>query len=731
MRDTRNISISASRIGLLFFAIIASSCTDPGSNLEERLASLSAREARVLLCLAAHPDDEDGFTLAYYRHGRGMRTYTVYLTRGEGGQNAIGPELYEALGALRSRETERAAAILGTVPYFLNFPDFGYAKTAQETFARWGGRERVVERLVEAIRRFRPDVIITHHDTLTTGPRRQHGHHQAAALALWEAIPLAADSSYNSELGRPWQVKRLFVRVSDPAEGFDVAVPVGDRDPVTGRSFADIAREALRQHASQDMPRLADSLRLERTYYRLLWSVDGSRPGREDLFSGLKRDFTEEERKEAENALALARMGTRLWVQPEDSLLTPGRSVRLRFFVQRLSMPNPVLRLYCGERELGRWAFPATGQLELSVILPSDAPLTYPLERYQYAYPDPVYRPLHYEIRPAVATDQPPYWVRGRIPVAIAPPLILRAHAWQWLTEPNPQLRLALEVPDPLPALARLIIKPVGRDDTLQVSVGGLEPGRIHPLEVSLRRWAPWPEGEYAFRIWVEGQTDTLLLRARRYNIALPQTVRVGWIPGLEQGTERALRAIRARFDVLDSTMLARGELSRYTSLLIGVRAYYHRPELSRYNERILDYVRQGGHVVVLYQRPPEWNGKPWPPYPLTLSTRRVSEEDAPVEVLRPGHPLLRSPYPLGPETWQDWVQERGLYFPYPYSSLYLELLQMADTGEEPLRSGLLIAAYEKGSYLYTSLAWYRQWERYHPGALRALVNMLAYPLYR
>src|SRR5437899_1061466 len=88
---------------------------------------------RVLLSVSAHPDDEDGAVLAYYARIKGVKTYTLFLTRGEGGQNEIGPQLYGELGAIRTKETLNAARILGSESYFLGFPDFGFSRTADET----------------------------------------------------------------------------------------------------------------------------------------------------------------------------------------------------------------------------------------------------------------------------------------------------------------------------------------------------------------------------------------------------------------------------------------------------------------------------------------------------------------------------------------------------------------------------------------------------------------------
>jgi len=143
--------------------------------------------------LAAHPDDEDALTMAHYRHAHDAVVHSVIYTRGEGGQNEIGPELYAALGAIRTAETEAAARHLGTQVRFLNFDDFGYSKHASETFERWGGEDEVTGRLVYLIRKLKPDVLFTNHDTLTVGPRTQHGHHQAVGISAYRAMQLAAD----------------------------------------------------------------------------------------------------------------------------------------------------------------------------------------------------------------------------------------------------------------------------------------------------------------------------------------------------------------------------------------------------------------------------------------------------------------------------------------------------------------------------------------------------------
>ena len=160
--------------------------------------------------------------MAYYRGHQDAVVHSVVATRGEGGQNEAGPELYERLGAIRTAETEAAARVLGTHVVYLDRYDFGFSKHAAETFAEWSapragfweprdglaldadaGRDALVADVVRLVRRYKPDVLFTNHDTTTAWPDAQHGHHQALGIAAYRAFSLAADASYHPEqLGR-------------------------------------------------------------------------------------------------------------------------------------------------------------------------------------------------------------------------------------------------------------------------------------------------------------------------------------------------------------------------------------------------------------------------------------------------------------------------------------------------------------------------------------------------
>src|SRR5437879_7741228 len=165
-----------------------------------------------VLMIAAHPDDENTALLAYFARGRKARTGYLSITRGEGGQNLIGPEQGDLLGVIRTQELLAARHIDGAEQFFTRAIDFGYSKTADETLAKWG-REKVLSDVVWVIRNFRPDVVILR---FSGTPRDGHGQDQASALPGTEAFSAAADKGRFPEQLRyvqPWQAKRLLFNV--------------------------------------------------------------------------------------------------------------------------------------------------------------------------------------------------------------------------------------------------------------------------------------------------------------------------------------------------------------------------------------------------------------------------------------------------------------------------------------------------------------------------------------
>ncbi len=211
-------------------------------------------------------------------------------------------------------------------------------------------------------------------------------------------------------------------------------------------------------------------------------------------------------------------------------------------------------------------------------------------------------------------------------------------------------------------------------------------------------------------------------------DIVLPELRAVGYVRGASDRVPEALQAIGLPIRIIDAPELATADLRGYDVVVIGSRAYETDSALTRHNDRLLAYVREGGRLVVQYQQFQFARGN-YAPYPIEMGrpTARATDETAPVTILDPDHPVFRVPNDLEPADWDGWPQERGLYFAGSWDDRYFPLLEMADPGMPPLRGALLLARYGEGSYVYTGLSFFRALPAGTPGAFRLFLNLLAW----
>jgi LmbE family N-acetylglucosaminyl deacetylase len=301
------------------------------------------------------------------------------------------------------------------------------------------------------------------------------------------------------------------------------------------------------------------------------------------------------------------------------------------------------------------------------------------------------------------------------------------------------------------------------REDEAQSFVFDVRPpAAVRAGAVILRAEAETPGGRYDVGVF---PVDYPHIRPRAFTrpaeavlhvapLALPRLARVGYVRGAADRVPEALQRVGVPVTLLDGGALERDDLSRYDAIVIGSRAYETEPALQRYNARLLDYVRRGGLLLVQYQQYAFFSGG-YAAFPMTVagqalrlepvprtgtgatatparpasaptSHERVTDENAPVRVLRPSDGVFRTPNRIGPDDWKGWVQERGLYFAHSWDQAYRPLLETHDPGEGPLEGGLLVARAGKGTYVYTGLSFFRQLPAGVPGAYRLFANLLA-----
>ena len=209
-------------------------------------------------------------------------------------------------------------------------------------------------------------------------------------------------------------------------------------------------------------------------------------------------------------------------------------------------------------------------------------------------------------------------------------------------------------------------------------------------------------------------------------DIKVPPGLTVAYIAGVGDNVEPMLEQLGLHVTVLDPASLPTADLSRYTTVVVGPRAYEASADLVTNNGRLLDFARNGGTLVVQYGQY-EMTGSAIMPYPITLDrpAARVTDENAPVRVLDPASPLLSAPNRVTDSDFAGWVQERSLYMPHTFDPHYHAVLAMNDPDEASNDGAILVASLGKGTYVYTTLSFFRQLPAGLPGAARLFVNLL------
>jgi LmbE family N-acetylglucosaminyl deacetylase len=210
-------------------------------------------------------------------------------------------------------------------------------------------------------------------------------------------------------------------------------------------------------------------------------------------------------------------------------------------------------------------------------------------------------------------------------------------------------------------------------------------------------------------------------------DVQIPKTLNVAYVPGVGDNVAPMLQQLGIPLTIIEPEKLAGADLSRYTTVVVGPRAYETSPALVAANPKLFDFARRGGTLVVQYGQF-EMANPGMMPYPITIVRPgdRVTEEDAPVRVTDPTSTILTTPNRIGSADWEGWVQERSLYMPRTHDERYRTMLSMNDTGEPPNDGAVLVAPLGRGAYVYTTLSLFRQLPAGVPGGARLFVNLLS-----
>ncbi|HYA62893.1 MAG TPA: PIG-L family deacetylase [Candidatus Sulfotelmatobacter sp.] len=808
-----------------------------GPGLAETIEAIdSARVTTRILYITAHPDDESAAVLTYLARGLHADVALLSLTRGEGGQNALGPEQAPQLGLIRTQELLAATRGYGVKLYFTRARDFGFSKTPEETEKIWG--DQVVQDMVRIIRSFRPNIVINHWGGVHSG----HGHHQASGLLTPKAVQLAADPSYQLDFPAsskfipadeaPWKLSlTLDLDRSDSPKGY--VLPLDEVSPLWGKTWREIGLDAFVNHHTQGIAGFLNSPFLRRPIAlvpengatfdpsqlaepvtTLFPSCKAFADAQSQLglarqatlqgdFASAARDLADaandfndwtgkcgyavamipsqlqfladvgRTHKRIENALAMA-AGIHLKAEADTGQLVVGDSFHITaraacrkeaqcsFGALTLDLPKSMEQsTQEGSPEKGyQFTIAFTGKAPPPK--PGESPIPVPADGM---------RPLLPEQPPLITADQevtvagykwtveePVTHIEAtstsvvRVPLRIVPAytlavdpkqvievlraehtpfnVFLRVHSYS--AKPT-TVSVGLDVPDGLAASPPVQVDFSGIGDQY-AEFAVTPPKKLDPGNFAITAYAKRGDEKFSTSLDPLPSMPTILWSepaqclVHAFDITVPPNLRVGYISAEGEPIPDALRRLGIDVELLDTAALAFGDLSKFDAIVVGVRAYELRPELAEANKRLLSYVSNGGTLIVQYNRDYIWDKVQPAPYPAKIGTPnpRITDENSPVNFLQPDDPLLNHPNKITAADFQNWVQERGLYFWRDFDPRYTPLLAMNDPGEKDLNGSLVYARYGKGTYIYTGLAFFRELPEGVPGAYRLFVNLLS-----
>lgn len=763
-----------------------------------------------VLHITAHPDDEDAALLTYLSRGRGFRTALLSLNRGEGGANLAGPELYDALGVLRTEEFLAATRYYGVELFFTRTVDFGFSRRMDETLEHWS-KETVLRDVVRFVRRYRPDIIVARfHGKARDG----HGNHQTAGLMAQEAWRAAADPKQFPDAGPAWEVKKLYLsaRASEP---WTLKIDTGQYDALLGATYREIGSWGYRQHRTQGMAAVPAPRGQSWSYLQLIENRAGERGSEEDIAAGLTATsgFEVKEFDPLQPWTIASQLVGISRTKPQQATDAMNRALGLEFEAavdpsgpvspfqvaetlaaavpgQRFSVtarvhqhsPASIEPVSLRMTAPSGWSVRETRrdrmEAQFEVIVPENATGTRPYWSRESEYRDHLYRidRAEFEFLPFAPPElqaEFTYRVEGA-------EFVLRESVRTQSIDRlrGPQQRQLTVVPAvSLTVSPRFGILMPGRQDTIievelrsNAAVQGsvqleLPPGWIaDPSRAPFEFQQAGEIRQQSFKVSRPAKTDAggavqvraiaeaggrkysegyivagypglephhvyrpAIARLQNVDVRVAPGARVGYIAGAGDEIPAALAQLGVPVTALTPEDLASRDFSQFTAIVVGVRASAVRPDWKAHRERLLEYVQNGGHLIVQYQTA-EFDEAPYGPFPYKLTSRadEVSEEAATVTMLAPGHSLFESPNRITSSDWDGWVEERGSKFMTEWDGRYTAIVESHDRDQPPLRGGLLQAQFGKGLWTYAALAFYRQLPAGVPGAYRLFANLIS-----
>ena len=785
-----------------------------------------------VLYIAAHPDDENTRLISYLSNETKARTAYLSLTRGDGGQNLIGPQLRELLGVIRTQELIEARKIDGGEQLFTRANDFGFSKNPEETLQIWD-KEKVLSDIIWAIRVFQPDIIINRFDHRTSGTT--HGHHTASAQLSFESFDQTNNPNLFPEqlkFVKPWQVKRQFFNPSWYFYGSKEKFATADKSkfiPIQtgvfyqsiGKSNQEIAALSRSCHQSQGFGTTGS--RGEDIEYLEL--INGDSPSDKlSIFEGIDTSWNRVKDGKLIGDLITKISAEFNFINPEASIPD---LVKAYSMIQSLEETNwkkvkseeiknciaACTGLFLEAVSQNQEATPSSlVNLKLEIINRSSIPMqlksntVFPNKNTQIQNLDLENNILHhinidFQLPTTIECTEP-YWLKEKasigiytvtnqenigIPDVIRPAKVVfniaingveipfeRIVVYKYNDDVKGETYSYLDIiPDATTAIInKVTLFKSNASESIAVKIKAGKDNIKGDLKLELpEKWLVSPksipfslakkdaEQIVYFNVTPPNQIEEVIAKSvaiidnktydkEQISINYPHITKqqvlkpaesklvrmdlkitnekIGYIMGAGDEVPNSLKQMGYSVTLIKPEEITPEKLTAFDVIITGIRAYNLLQSLANKQEILFDFVKMGKTMLVQYNTTDEIVTPKIAPFPLKISTNRVTEENATVRFLAPEHPILHFPNKITTKDFENWKQEQGLYYPNEFDPAFTPIISSNDTGETPKNGALLVAAYGKGYYIYTGLSFFRELPEGVSGAYRLIANIIS-----
>lgn len=744
-----------------------------------------------VLYVAAHPDDENTRFLAYMARDRQYRTGYLAMTRGDGGQNLIGNEQGIELGLIRTQELLGARRNDGAEQFFTRAFDFGFSKSTDETFTLWN-RDKTIADAVWVIRKFRPDVIVTRFPE--DGRAGHGHHSASAVVAREAFVAAADPKKYPEQFNYgvgPWQAKRILWNTysfgsANTTSNDQLKIDMGSFIPLMGKSVGELSAEGRSQHRSQGFgsaasrgtaieyfvhtlgeradkdlldgvstgwSRLQDAVAVEDQVLRLISSFNVNEPSAsipqllsiKKALALLKDPYWRQLKTDEVDQIIRYCVGLHMEAIAAQQLAVQGDTLRLTVGLINRSGSGVELRT------LGVNGWVSNADPETNIQVFTEQQMLQQSFNDQQLKKNTNWTHTFFLPVPQAHTTSQPYWLINTMNTGS---FNVDDQQWIGLAENKPAFSVMVslrvlgeELLFALPVQYRMVdpakgefLHPVHVVPRIRLNtppspvlINTAKDGDIQKKKaVALSRGA-LPAPVQHVIAYEHIPTSIYFSQGERLQISVNLKTagkRIGYVVGAGDKMPEMIRLMGYDVVELGKDDISPQQLSGFDAVVLGVRAYNVHGWLDQKYEMLMEYVRNGGNMVVQYNTSNSAGSfrNRIGPKPFTVSRGRVTEEDAEVTLLDQQNLLLSFPNKITTADFSGWVQERGIYFADGFGSDYKPVLAMHDKGEDDLKGSVIVTTEGKGRFIYTGLVFFRQLPAGVPGAFRLFANMLANP---